>query len=49
MKKFLSLLTICLISGSVASAEDVDEKIFEDANEIQLEYLEGKMFSQITA
>ena len=46
MKKFLSLLTICLISGSVASAEDVDEKIFEDANEIQLEYLEGKMFSQ---
>ena len=46
MKKFLSLLTICLISGSVASAEDVDEKIFEDANEIQLEYLEGKTFSQ---
>ena len=46
MKKFLSLLTICLISGSVASAEDVEEKIFEDANEIQLEYLEGKMFSQ---
>ncbi len=46
MKKFLSLLTICLISGSVASAEDVGEKIFEDANEIQLEYLEGKTFSQ---
>lgn len=46
MKKFLSLFTICLISGSVASAEDVEEKIFEDANEIQLEYLEGKMFSQ---
>lgn len=46
MKKFLSLLTICLISGSVASAEDVDEKIFEDANEIQLEYLEAKTFSQ---
>ncbi len=46
MKKFLSLLTICLISSSVASAEDVGEKIFEDANEIQLEYLEGKTFSQ---
>lgn len=46
MKKFLSLLTICLISGSVASAEDVEEKIFEEANEIQLEYLEGKTFSQ---
>ena len=46
MKKFFSLLTICLISGSVASAEDVEEKIFEDANEIQLEYLEAKTFSQ---
>ncbi|MBR0261846.1 MAG: acyloxyacyl hydrolase [Selenomonadaceae bacterium] len=49
MKKFLSMLAICLIGGSVASAEVIEEpeeKIFEDANEIQLEYLEGNMFNQ---
>ena len=46
MKKFLSMLSIGLLMSGVASAEDVEEKIFDDANEIQLEYLEGKTFSQ---
>lgn len=43
MKKFLSLLIIGLMSCGVANAE---EKTFEDANEIQLEYLSGNSFNQ---
>ncbi len=43
MKKFLSMLTICLLWSGVANAES-DKKIFEHANEIQLEYLSGKPF-----
>ncbi len=47
MKKFLSMLAIGLFVSGVANAEDVpEEKIFEDANEIQFEYLEGRRFSQ---
>lgn len=43
MKKFLSVLIIGLMTCGVASAE---EKTFEDANEIQLEYLSGNSFNQ---
>lgn len=43
MKKFLSMLALCLMICSVASAE---EKIFADANEIQLEYLAGNLSNQ---
>ena len=46
MKKFLSMLAIGLFINSVAGAEDVEEKIFDDANEIQLEYLSGNSFNQ---
>ena len=49
MKKFLSMLTIILLANSVASAEVIEEpeeKIFDDANEIQLEYLSGNAFNQ---
>ncbi len=49
MKKILSMLAIFLASMSVASAEEIsepDKKIYEDANEIQFEYLEGRRFSQ---
>lgn len=49
MKKFLSMLAICLLWSGAVSAEEIskpDKKIFEDANEIQLEYLEGNKFSQ---
>ena len=40
MKKFLLLLMISLITCGVAHAE---ERIFDDANEIQLEYLFGEL------
>ena len=43
MKKFLSVLIIVLMSCGVVSAE---EKTFDDANEIQLEYLLGNSFNQ---
>ena len=43
MKKFLLLLMISLITCGVAHAE---ERIFGDANEIQLEYLSGNSFNQ---
>ena len=46
MKKFLSMLAICLMSGSVVSAEVIEEKTFDDANEIQLEYLAGNLSKQ---
>ena len=49
MKKFLSMLAIFLLMSGVASAEVIEEpeeKVFDDANELQLEYLEGKTFSQ---
>ena len=42
MKKFLPVLALFLTSMNVASAEE----IYEDANEIQFEYLEGNKFSQ---
>ncbi len=43
MKKFLLILVLCLCVSITASAE---EKIFDDANEIQLEYLLGNSFNQ---
>ena len=43
MKKFLSLLMISLMTCGVANAA---EKTFDDANEIQLEYLSGNSFNQ---
>ena len=43
MKKFLSIIAVGLMMSGVASAE---EKIFDDANEIQFEYLSGSAFSQ---
>ena len=46
MKKFLPVLVASLLVSGVASAEDVEEKIFDDANEIQIEYLLGRAFSQ---
>ena len=53
MKKFLSMLAISLLTVGVANAEEIseevsepDKKIWENANEIQLEYLEGNMFNQ---
>ena len=49
MKKFLSMLAISFVVSGVASAEEIsapEEKIFDDANEIQLEYLEARTFSQ---
>ena len=49
MKKILSMFAIFLASMSVASAEEIpapDKKVFEDANEIQLEYLSGNSFNQ---
>ena len=48
MKKFLSMLAVGLLSVNVAGAEEISEpeKVFEDANEIQFEYLEGRRFSQ---
>lgn len=49
MKKFLSMLAISFVVSGIASAEEIsapEEKIFDDANEIQLEYLEGNKFSQ---
>ncbi|MBQ3727298.1 MAG: acyloxyacyl hydrolase [Selenomonadaceae bacterium] len=46
MKKFLSILAASLLVSGVASAQDVEEKIFDDANEIQVEYLLGRAFSQ---
>ena len=42
MKKFLSVLTLFLMSMNIASAEET----FENANEIQFEYLDGGAFSQ---
>ena len=49
MKKFLSMIAISLLVSGVASAEEIsvpEEKIFDDANEIQLEYLLGNSFNQ---
>jgi hypothetical protein len=55
MKKFLSMLAILSMSMNTVSAEEISapeedfdsaEKIFEDANEIQLEYLLGNSFNQ---
>ncbi|MBR4904460.1 MAG: acyloxyacyl hydrolase [Selenomonadaceae bacterium] len=55
MKKFLSMFAIGLLSVNIASAEEIsepekdsdsDKKIFEDADEIQLEYLLGNSFNQ---
>ena len=49
MKKFLSIVAIGLMISNVASAEEVEEPTtqrFEDANEIQLEYLSGNAFNQ---
>ena len=47
MKKFLSIVAIGLLFGSVANAEssaEPDKKVFADANEIQIEYLSGRPF-----
>ena len=44
MKKFLSMLAISFVVSGIASAEEIsapEEKIFDDANEIQIEYLEA--------
>lgn len=49
MKKILSIVAMSLMVSNMASAEEVEEPAtqrFEDANEIQLEYLEGRRFSQ---
>ena len=49
MKKILSMFAIFLASMSIASAEEISEpaeKTFENANELQLEYLSGKSFNQ---
>ena len=46
MKKFLSIVAMGLMISGVASAEDVEEKPLDDANEIQLEYLSGNSFNQ---
>ena len=49
MKKFLSMLAIFTVMNNFASAEEITEpedKIFDDANEIQFEYLEGNKFNQ---
>ena len=49
MKKFLSMLAISFVVSGVASAEEIsepEEKIFDDANEIQFEYLKGKIFKE---
>ena len=49
MKKILSMFAIFLVSMSIASAEEISEpaeKTFENANELQLEYLSGKSFNQ---
>ena len=48
MKKFLSIIAVGLMMSGAACAEEKisDEKIFDDANEIQIEYLLGRAFSQ---
>lgn len=49
MKKLLSMIAMGLMISNVASAEEVEEPAtqrFEDANEIQLEYLSGNSFNQ---
>ena len=49
MKKILSIVAMSLMISNMASAEEVEEPAtqrFEDANEIQLEYLSGNAFSQ---
>ena len=45
MKKFLPIVAIGLLSCNFACAEP-EKTDFEDANEIQLEYLEGNKFNQ---